>query len=176
MRGRLDGFVVAQLQAQLLRQAQDCLVREDFICAIARAEGALAKGENAAASALRDGAVAAQRQWQHALAAREAEFQRTFAAAETCLGKKEYDCAQQQVRLAEATKLHSMQVQTLAQKIEFARTEHQNNLQKAQNVLVKGRACFDKKNYSCAIANADSALELVADYRPALQWRRNVWR
>lgn len=174
LRRRLDAFMVGQAQAQLLRQAQDCLAREDFICAIARAEAALARGENAAASALRDGAIAAQRQWQHALAAREGEFQRTFAAAKACLQKKDYDCAQQQVELAAATRLHAMEVQGLAQQIGFARTEYQSNVQKAQNVLVKGRACFDKKNYSCAIANAESALEFVAEYRPALQLRREA--
>lgn len=171
---RLDAVVIERQNAQWLREARDCLAREEFTCAIARAEGVLARGENATASALRDGALAAQRQWQFALAAREAEFQRSFAAAETCLKKKEYDCAAEQIRFAEATKLHAMQVQTLAQKIEFARAEHASSLQKAQNVLAKGRACFDKKNYSCAMANAESALEFVADYRPALQLRRDA--
>jgi hypothetical protein len=171
---RLDKMVAERQNAQWLREARDCLARDDFTCAIARAEGVLARGDNATASALRDGALAAQRQWQHALAAREAEFQHSIAAAGACLKKKDYDCAQEQVQRAEATKLHAIQVQTLVQKIEFARVEFEGNLQKAQNVLTKGRACFDKKNYSCAMANAESALEFVADYRPALQLRRDA--
>lgn len=171
---RLDAVATERQNAQWLREARDCLAREEFTCAIARAEGVLARGENATATALREDALAAQRQWQFALAAREAEFQRSFAAAETCLQKKDYDCATKQIRVAEATKLHAMQVQSLAQKIEFARAEHESSLRKAQNVLAKGRACFDKKNYSCAMANAESALEFVADYRPALQLRRDA--
>lgn len=171
---RFDGLLAERQNAQWLREARDCLTREDFTCAMARVDGVLARGESASASALREAVLVAQRQWQHALAAREGEFQRSFAAAEACLKKKDYDCAAQQARFAEATKLHSMQVQALVQKIEFAQTEHQGNLQKAQNVLAKGRACFDKKNYSCALANAESALEFVADYRPALQLRRDA--
>jgi len=171
---RMDAVVAERQNVQWLREARDCLAKEEFTCALARAEGVLARGENPAASALRDGALAAQRQWQFALAAREAEFQRSFAAAETCLKKKDYDCATQQIAFAEATKLHAMQVQSLAQKVEFAHAEHKSNLQKAQNVLAKGRACFDKKNYSCAIANAESALEFVAEYHPALQLRRDA--
>ena len=171
---QLLSFKDQRERQQLLRQAQDCLAQADFTCAVNRSERILAAGASADASALLAEAQQGLQQQQLARMQREQDFRRAFDAAEQCLRQKDYDCAGTHAQSAQAADIDDARAQNLMQKVEFARSEYQNNLQKAQNVLAKGRVCFDKKNYSCAIANAESALEFMPDFRPALQLRQEA--
>ncbi len=176
MQQRLADAIRQVDHQQRLLQAQTCLAQADFACAIANAETVLAEGGASAdsAAAVRAEATRQQQQQQQARAERAQAFNADMAAAEACLRQKDYACAHARATAAQASDTNPAQAQNLVQKIEFARSEYQGNLQKAQNVLAKGRTCFEKKNYSCAIANSESALEFLPGYRPALQLRREA--
>lgn len=168
---RIADFIQAQEHQELTEQARLCLQQEDFACVIANAETILSDGDDTVASALLAQAHSAQQQQQQATAQRQLDYQQATNLANQCLQQKDYNCATKQAERAVAAKINAVAARSLLQKIEFTREEYQKNLQKAKNVLAKGRACFNKKNYSCAIANSESALEFIPDYGPGLKLR-----
>ncbi|MBC6905619.1 serine/threonine protein kinase [Saccharophagus sp. K07] len=168
---RLIQFQSQQAQEQIMTQARECASQRDWVCIIQLSERAPELG-NPEFLELVTQAQQARAQEQQALAERRREFQSLVNRAEACLAAKDYSCAARYAQNALSLGVDRIAAQSLVQRIDFAKEEYQRNLQRAENVLAKGQACFAKKNYSCAIASSESALEFVPDYAPALELRR----
>lgn len=167
----LSQFKQEQQRQAFLKIGQQCFDQKDFACAISNATAALADGESSAATALLNQAQDAQRLEQQTQRLTSQKYQSAMATAQQCVAQKDYNCALQHTEIAAQTQVNTSAVQALKQTIQFAQESQTKNLEKAHNLLAKGQKCFTQKNYSCAIANAESALEFVANFTPALQLR-----
>lgn len=161
-------------RASTLADAQRCLDAGDWACVVDLAQPALQAQEDPELRALLVAAQTAQTESRQARARQQQLLEQAVARAEGCLMARDYACAEKHAEAAVATGIDPVRAQTLAQRVAFAQAEYASNLQKAKNVLAKGQACLQKKNYSCAIASSDSALEFVPDYPPALQLRASA--
>jgi serine/threonine protein kinase len=156
---------------QVLIKAQKCAQVSDWNCVTELTQAALQESEDAELRALLTAAEDAETESRQARAQQRQLLEKAMRQAEECLAQQNYDCAEEQAQAAVAMGIDPVGAQTLAQRVAFARAEHESSLRKAKNVLAKGESCLQKKNYSCAIASSDSALEFVPDYPPALQLR-----
>lgn len=168
---RWDDLQRQRTRDRLLIDARACAQAGDWECVVLLVQPALRERDDADLSAL---LAAAQQAEAESLQVKAQQRQRSDQAtrrAEECLSHQNFNCAEEQAQAASATGVDPLAAQTLLQKVRFARAEHESNLRKAENILAKGEACLQKKNYSCAIASSESALEFVPDFPPALQLR-----
>lgn len=156
---------------KVLAEARECAQVEDWACVRRLAQPALQEREDEALQRLLTTAENAEMETQQARAQSKRRLEVATKRAEECLLLRDYACADTQAKVALATGADPLAAQTLVQKIAFARTEYESSLRRAKNVLAKGQSCLEKKNYSCAIASSESALEFVPDYPPAIQLR-----
>ncbi len=154
-----------------LADAQQCAQNLDWPCVTRLAEEVLRTRDDADFRDLLQKAQNAEIESQQVQARQRRLFAEASARVEACLVARDFNCATQQAQAALATGADPVAAQTLMQKVTFARAEYDSNLQKAKNVLAKGEACLQKKNFSCAIASSESALEFMPDYPPALELR-----
>lgn len=174
-------FEQEQLLLNALTEAENCFNDQDYQCAIEQAHLALKEREDsqAAKDILKRAKLAQKKQ-------REAQKQLTvkrqnaikkhdaaLSKARKCFAKKELSCAEKNVKLALKYK-NSSQARTLRQQVKFALQQQQVSQSKADNILRKGKACFERKDYSCAIASSESALEFVPNYRPAINLKQKA--
>lgn len=168
---RWEGLQRQRARDQVLSQARECAQAGDWGCVTQLAQAALRDGEDAELRALLNAAEKAETESRQVRAQQQERLLTATRRAEECLTQQNYTCAEQHAQAALATGADPVAAQTLVQRVAFAKAEYESSLRKAQNVLAKGETCLQKKNYSCAIASSESALEFVPDYPPALQLR-----
>ena len=89
--------------------------------------------------------------------------------AEKCFSAKNYECSMTYAKQALNYRPADIRAETLLQKSSYAQVQQRDALVKAKNVLDQGMICFKQKNYSCAIAKSESALEFVPEFKDAMQ-------
>lgn len=160
-----------RVREQRLVEARQCAQVEDWPCVVSVAQAGLQEYEDAELRALLADAEAAENASRQARAQKRQLLESSMNKAEECLLARDYSCASRHAQAAVATGVDPVAAQTLLQKVNFAQAEYETSLRKAKNVLAKGETCLQKKNYSCAIASSESALEFLPDYPPALKLR-----
>lgn len=101
-------------------------------------------------------------------------YQESMSMAEQCFIKNDYECSMKYAKQALASKPGETDAETLYQKAFYAQGRQQEGLTRAKKVLEQGMICFKQKNYSCAIAKSESALEFVPGYKDALQLKQDA--
>lgn len=146
-----------------VHQAQSCLQAKDMACAELFAKKAAALNPNDQGVLALEQALAAQQQ-QAKLAA---QLQRQKIAlqlqlAQDCLTQKKYDCAIAQANAVLALDAANAQAMEIKQSASVIQQQGRDAETKVANILAQARDCLDKKkNYSCAIAKAEAALDLM---------------
>lgn len=168
---RWDESQRQRVREQLLIDARKCAQAADWACVTQLTQPALREREDEDFRALLTAAAKAEEELQQARVQQRWNLDQATRRAEECLSQQNFGCAEEQAQAALATGIDPLAAQTLLQKVTFAKAEHESSLRKAKNVLAKGESCLQKKNYSCAIASSESALEFVPEYPPALQLR-----
>jgi hypothetical protein len=82
-------------------------------------------------------------------------------SARTCLRIKNYDCASgkaNEVLALDSTNAEAIEIQ---QSIKLALAQQQANEKTVTSFLRAADACYQKRNYSCAIAKSESALAII---------------
>ena len=173
---KLKQFLADAQYHTYVEKAQSCMNDADFKCTVEYAQLALSiREQDSVAQQLMDGATTKLDQQAAEQQQTMAHYQTLLTKAMACLGKKDYACVEQNAQAAMALPVgNKAEANTLLQNAVFAKQQAEQNLTKAKGILQKGQACFDKKNYSCAIANSESALEFVPDYAPAVQLRNKA--
>jgi serine/threonine protein kinase len=91
--------------------------------------------------------------------------------ARQCLNQKQYDCAINHADSVTANHPGNLQ----AQEIKQAATLAKQSEERVQSILAQAKTCLDKqKNYSCAIAKAEAALDLVPGHAEAAAIKRRA--
>lgn len=101
-------------------------------------------------------------------------YQESISMAEKCFINNDYACSMQYAKQALLFRAGETEAETLYQKASFAQGRQQEALTRAKKVLEQGMVCFTQKNYSCAIAKSESALEFVPGFKDAIQLKQDA--
>ena len=96
-------------------------------------------------------------------------------SAQQCLQQKNYVCAITQAENIQAIDADNTQAVEIKQTALFAREQQANTQKRVDKILAQARLCLDKqKNYSCAIAKAEAALDLNPENAAALDIKQRA--
>jgi serine/threonine protein kinase len=152
-----------------LTSAKTCFGKQDYDCSIQLANQALViKPTDAKATALIQQATAAKAQIL------EAKYTESISSAENCLDKKDFDCSIRNSQQALALKSGDPKATALAQKATGAKNQQMETMNKAKGSLDEGLTCFKNKDYKCAIAKSEAALQLVPEYKEAIDLKQSA--
>lgn len=169
---QIQQFEKRQRFAALLKEADSCFAENQFDCAHEALDKILADAEqHEAALALKADVTARQQQLASDNAARDQRFNSALSKGEGCLKKKDYSCAINAFEQAIKIKPSNTKARELAQTAQFEKKTAEQNQQRADAFIAKAQACLDRKNYTCAISNAESSLEILPSYKPATALR-----
>lgn len=161
--------------ADFFQQAKTCLSNKDYECALEKNKAILAIApDNTAAKEQQLNIQNIIKQQQDAIDESNRLFIQAEKQANACFKKKDYDCVIRQTQEALKHRANDSAMLALNQNAIFAQKEQQQNLKKADKLLAKAKQCFARKNYSCTIASAESALEFVLQYSPAIKLRNKA--
>lgn len=170
---KVERFEMQERLVANLERANKCFELGDYTCAIAAAEAVLEDSvDNEQATVLIGKVNSALERIEKDEALLVSRYLAHLKNSEVCFAKKEFDCALAESEKALAIKNNDAEATALKQKSIFSKKQAQDNLQKAQRLLSKAKICFDRKNYTCAISNSESALEFVSSYAPAKALRK----
>lgn len=154
--------------SELIGEAQQCLLQQDLECAMVFLQKAEAVGvHNSQVVSFHEALSVARAQQAQSATKRQAEIDDALARANSCFSTRDYSCTVNSVdRILELDPAHAEAI-SLKQKIASAKEQEDALAGKVSRLMADAENCMAKKNYSCAIAKAESVLELDAGYQPA---------
>lgn len=154
---------------ELLTEAKQCLSKQQYRCAKDVGNQALAiEPDNSVAKKVVADADAA-------LAGISKNYRAALAKANRCFQNRQFECAVQSANQA-LKYSNTSEAGAIKKKAEYAIDQRNNRLAIARKTVSEGKACFAKKSFTCAQAKAESALDLVPGYRPAMQLKADSIR
>ena len=169
-----DDPTVSELIASVDRLSREAKIR----AGVAEVEACLASGdldcaERALAAARDDGATSAdlydveqQLRAQQTELVRLAEARATRVAAEisageACLARSDFTCAEARLDAAFAEQANAPGAIALEQSIAAAKRQLAADQERVRLFLAQATECFERRDYSCTLARAESALSLL---------------
>lgn len=154
--------------SELIGEAQQCLLQQDLDCAAMFLQKAEAVGvHNSQVVSFHEALSVARAQQAQSATQKQKEIDDALVRANTCFTSRDYACTVNSVdRILGLDPAHAEAI-ALKQKIASAREQEGALAGKISRLMVDAENCMAKKNYSCAIAKAESVLELDAGYQPA---------
>lgn len=152
----------------LIQDAEVCLVQQDLSCA--QLFAARARELNAghqASQLLTEKIKKIEQQQQLVVAEQQQSIAKELDAAQTCLLQHDYDCALALSANVLVLDPANAQAVEIKQSANLALQQSKSLGAKLDKLLAEANACMSKKNYSCAIAKAESALDLDANNKKA---------
>lgn len=147
----------------LVREAEACLAQQDINCALLFSTRARELDASHSQSiALEEKIHAQQRQMQMAVAAQQQLIARDLSAAQTCLQQRDYGCALAQAAKVLQRDAANTQAIEVRQSATLAQQQQQALTVRIAKLMDEAEQCMTRKNYACAIAKAESALDLDA--------------
>ncbi|VUD56643.1 Serine/threonine-protein kinase Pkn1 [Thalassocella blandensis] len=172
---QIQQFELNQRIEQQLEKANNCVNESNFDCAHKALNDILANSaEHEKALALKQHVNEQQARLQTEQNELDNQFNSAMEKGKTCLSSKNYPCAISHFDNATAIKPEETDARELAQTARFEQKIAIQNQEKAEAFVSKGQACLQKKNYTCAIANAESSLEILPNNAPAKRLKQNA--
>lgn len=168
MHQRIESYKNQQKIEQLLTQAAECLSSNQFPCAKQYSTQALAiEAHNIKALELKRQAIQLEQQQIADTVANDRRYANLLEKGKQCLNLEDFQCALSHFHKA-LDIYNKDKARTLKQQAEFAQQNKKISYAKASKLSDKAEDCFNKKDFSCAISNAESSLEFVSNYRRAI--------
>lgn len=172
----LIAAVETKIQFKIAREnAERCFAEKRFECVLENSATML-KIEPGSEFALTLSGQA--RELQASVQLKTADIQKhyseNYTVAEKCFANSDYDCSMKYAKQALLAKPTDVNAEMLFQKASYAQTRQQEAMTRARNVFEQGTMCFKQKNYSCAIAKSESALEFVPGFKDALKLKQDA--
>ncbi len=95
-------------------------------------------------------------------------------SANDCFNKSNFNCSIKQSEQALQLKPNDEKAEELIQRASFALHQQKSTQEKVKSIVKDGRQCFKKFDYSCAIAKAEVALELIATDASAIKLKQDA--
>jgi serine/threonine protein kinase len=173
----IDTKQISLTVAQKLNENLACFNQQDWQCVIKTAEEVKAlQADNAIADSLINQAKIALEEKKVRAEKIKQKYKNFITRAEQCFNQRDYSCAVKYSKKSLELNKNSSHAESLYQKSIYAQQQQGENRKKADVMLNKGKACFERKNYSCAIAKSESALEIVPNHFGALKLKRDAGR
>lgn len=154
--------------SQRLPEAYDCLALNDLDCANSILTGVRnIAPQDASVLSLQAKVAELTTQTNNTNQAREDKIKETLDKANQCLDAKLFDCAVEHSQTVLQIEQNNPLALSIQQKANYDKKQAMENQRKADKLIKKASACFNKKNYACAVANSESALEFIPNYAPA---------
>ncbi len=159
-----------------LDQADDCLSRKDLVCANRYLERALALDAlHPLTQAFQARLLNLQAEEQQAEASLNQQLSQAISAGEACLRQQNFTCALQQAERALALNAQYAPAVTLQESARQGQRQARETEARVAAILEEAKVCMDQqKNYSCAIAKAEAALNLIPNHEEARLIRKNA--
>lgn len=153
-----------------VQQAESCLHNKDIACATTFAKKATELNPNhPSVLALNAQLQNAEQQGKLVAQAQQQKVGELVQQAQTCLLQKKYECAIRQADAALALDAASGPAMEVKQTAAVADKQIRDAQEKVANIVAQAKVCLEKqKNYTCAIAKAEAALDLVPNNAEAL--------
>lgn len=154
---------------ELIAEAKTCLQQQDLDCAALFLQKAEAIGAHSSqVVSFHEALSVARAQQAQTAAKKEQEISSALARAQTCLSGRDYSCVVNSAdRILELDPTNAQAV-AIKQSASLAQEQASALTVKITRLMSDAQGCMDKKNYSCAIAKAESVLELDASYQAAV--------
>ncbi len=158
-----------------MQSAQQCLQEKSYQCVLKQTNAVLALNpEHIQADILNKQANEQLKQLARERIETNNKYQDLISKSNQCFNNKDFLCAQQSAK--SALLLNSTnEARMLERRAEMALIEEKRNLlererniKRADNMVAQARQCLNKKQYDCAIAKSESALNLLPKYSPAI--------
>ncbi len=152
--------------------ADECLAQSDLACANRYAERArVLDAQNPMTLELHSRILDLREQQQQAAASLSQQLAQKLAAGEACLKQLNFTCALQHAEAALA--LDNQHAPAVA--LQESARQGQRQAARVKAILEEAKTCMDQqKNYSCAIAKAEAALNLIPNHEEAKLIRDNA--
>lgn len=159
----------------LLADGEKCLAANDLDCVRTFLDKALTVNpDHPSVIQLQNNLLSIEQENATALAQKQAINQKTLQDANNCFNQQKYDCALSKAEAVLASDTTNAEAIALKQRTETARQQQQETSIKVKKLLAEADGCMDKKNYACAIAKAESALDLSPNNKDALAKKRKA--
>ena len=151
------------------QQVDTCLAQQDMGCVQMFTNKAQELNpEHELSKRLASNWQALQEQSQTNAEQQQQKLQAALAQAQTCMSQKSYACAISKAADALAVDPSNVQAIEIKQVAQLAQQQSAESSRKIEKLLAEANECMSKKNYSCTIAKAESALDLDAANANAL--------
>jgi serine/threonine protein kinase len=161
--------------AELLTTTSKCFEEKQFDCVKESADEILAlDNSNTRALKLKLEVIDILNKQQEKEKEKEQLFIAAISMGQQCLKKEMFKCAISKFKEALSIRKTDPEAQALLQNAIFSRNNKEAAYNKAGKLISKAEACFKKKKYSCAISNAESALEFVPNYGKAITLKKKA--
>ncbi len=165
---KIDDFNLQNKITAYYAEAEVCYNAGDFDCALSEADKILALSpEHGEALMLKQKTSEDIALKEKQTDERMKQYRSAIAKGNVCYRQGRYDCAIEYAVKAKAIVASGSEAKSLEQKSNYAKRQRAENIRKASGFTEKAKKCFSQKNYNCAIANAELALEFFSDYKSA---------
>ena len=158
-----------------LARANNCLDKGDVDCANEILDEAKIAGvEPAELYQARKRADDVARSLQDEARELEAVIQTKIDAAWVCYRRNDFSCASgkaEEVLALDASNAGAIEMQ---QSVKLAKAQQRNNQKTVAKFLGEAEDCYQKRNYSCAIAKSESALAILPDSADAMAMKKRA--
>ncbi len=168
----IEEFEIREKVVQYLTVVEDCLAAKKYTCVIQSSDKVLLlQPGNTLAQTAKQQAIIRQQENEDNKAKRNQQFSSAYKKSDRCFKQSNFQCSIRYAKKSLKIKPNDSRANGLHQRALFSQQRLEENQNKADKLLAKANKCFDRKNYSCAIANAESALEFVPNYAVAKKLR-----
>lgn len=159
----------------LLIDGEKCLAANDLDCARTFLDKALSVNpDHPSVIQLQNNLLAIDQENAAALAQKQAANLKTLQDANNCFNQQKYDCVLTKADQVLANDVANAEAIALKQRAEIAQQQQQEISIRVKKLLAEADQCMSKKNYACAIAKAESALDLSPNNKDALAKKRKA--
>lgn len=175
-----DSPLIMDIQTRLqIKEARDnaerCMAEKQYDCVVQNTNIILGlEAGNADALILSEQAKRLQAKQQQSEASNQQQYNKNMTEAQNCFVAGNYACSIKTAKKALQYKPSDVDAETMIQKASYAQAQQQQAMSKAKNMLSQGKTCFEQKNYSCAIAKSESALEFVPGFDEAARLKQQA--
>lgn len=159
----------------LLVDGEKCLAANDLDCVRTFLDKALTiNPDHPSVVQLQNNLLSIEQENATVLAQKQAINMKTLQDANNCFNQQRYDCAVSKADEVLTSDPANADAIALKQRADIARQQQQEISLRVKKLLAEADVCMNKKNYACAIAKAESALDLSPNNKDALAKKRKA--
>ncbi|MET0357317.1 MAG: serine/threonine-protein kinase [Cellvibrio sp.] len=153
-----------------VQQAETCLLNKDVACANTFAKRASELNEqHPSVQALNSKLQNVEQQDKLAALEQQQKISSLLSQSQTCLAQRKYDCAIRHADTILALDAANGPAMEVKQTAAVADKQVREAQEKVSKILSQAKECLDKlKNYTCAIAKAEAALDIMPNNADAI--------